>query len=843
MCYLMKMRLRWRDRVIDLSNRRVEAPGLPEPLVLSANEVALLEGMLAGGGGAVSREQLRGVLGISPTVQSRALHHAITRLRAKIGVGCIETVRGLGYRLKASPKTELLGREGLLAELALRRKAPLVTLVGPGGIGKTALARDWAGDARFIDLGPTQTPWDVLWTVGWALGCPPRAHDQEKCIEQMAETQGAGDVLFLDNAEHVQEAVATLVRALLLRGVRVRCTSRVPLGVEDEVVVPVGPLDPYSAAELYERSLGSEVARADQELLDALEGIPLALELAANRRLTLSARDLFLRLRSDPGLLSRQESEDPRHRTMATVFEVSWRLLSVEEQSALSQLTVFGGPFDLDAAQAVIGPNTVNTLDALVRQSLVQPIQLPNGGLQYRLFEVLRTMAAERLTESSRQLAEARHLAYFGQLAAELSASVPGPDGDQALRMIRSHYAGLQAAVRRCEGRGMEHVVSILEALHHLGVQHSAVVELSLVEQAYAAAQSDELRARLLVIQSALLYRNQLIDRAAKSSALALSLAQSPRVVVEAQLGCATAQGWLGNKAAAHAHVEAALAVAESADLRALQAAAHLTLAVQAQRGASLEQAETHLLLVLQLCPKCPYPMALALTGLARTYQVLRRYEEAAACAEEARLLLGRLEDHYTQVVVSETAAKLMLLTGDLDGAERAFLDAEAGSRRAGNALVQGYFKIGLALVALHRGHPHSARGHAARAALHHRRTGSRWPEVGSLLLAALSAGLEEDAIGARAFLDRALGLLHASDPPAPLLAKAGATQVVLAVLCGSDASSVIDSSRQRGSGEAEDLLSLAEAWATGSPTTGVSSLLGRAVAASRPAKNELSQS
>ena len=146
----------WQDQTIDLQLHMVRSP--TETTSLSDNEVALLTLLHAADGAPVARSTLREALGIHPQVESRALHHAITRLRKKLGAACIQTIRGKGYRLQASPapaltpaptpapaRPSLSGRGALLAALAQHASAPLVTLTGPGGIGKSWLARTWCG--------------------------------------------------------------------------------------------------------------------------------------------------------------------------------------------------------------------------------------------------------------------------------------------------------------------------------------------------------------------------------------------------------------------------------------------------------------------------------------------------------------------------------------------------------------------------------------------------------------------------------------------------------------------------------------------------------------------------
>ncbi|MFE5898901.1 ATP-binding protein, partial [Streptomyces sp. NPDC056488] len=339
--------------------------------------------------------------------------------------------------------TSFVGREpeldALRADLAGSR---LVTLTGPGGSGKTRLAEEAAlraeGPAAWIaELAPLDDPGAVPGAVLSALrlrettliardGAPLQNDPTAHLVEQLADRPL---LLVLDNCEHVIDAAAALAETLLTHCPRLRvlATSREPLGVPGEAVRPVEPLPPDPAHRLFvERAravrpsfdLTGDGGAAVDEICRRLDGLPLAIELAAARLRLLTPRQIADRLDDRFRLLtSGSRTVLPRQQTLRAVVDWSWDLLEPDERTLLRQVSVFAGGWDLAAAEA-LSPRAADTLGALVDKSLVVAAPAEDGEMRYRLLETIHEYAAERAAETPGLLAaaEAAHTARFTAL-------------------------------------------------------------------------------------------------------------------------------------------------------------------------------------------------------------------------------------------------------------------------------------------------------------------------------------------------------------------------------------------------------------------------------------------
>lgn len=322
------------------------------------------------------------------------------------------------------PLTSCIGRETELDTLpALLAAHRLVTLTGPGGTGKTRLAVESARlleargtTARLVELAPVADPARLPEVVLDALRLaePPTSRRTADARERLVEAlRGTELLLVVDNCEHVIAAAAELTAFLLPRapGVTVLATSREPLGITGEHVFALTPLavpgdDTRHGPAV--RLFAERAAEADRaftldettaplaaQVCAALDGLPLAIELAAARLRTMSLPDLAARLHDRFDLLTRGDrTAAPRQRNLRAVVDWSWDLLESAERLALARLSVFNGSADLDAACEVC-ESDVDTVSGLVDKSLVQ--RLPGG--RYRLLETVRAYAAARLSE------------------------------------------------------------------------------------------------------------------------------------------------------------------------------------------------------------------------------------------------------------------------------------------------------------------------------------------------------------------------------------------------------------------------------------------------------------
>ncbi|MDA0637864.1 BTAD domain-containing putative transcriptional regulator [Nonomuraea sp. MCN248] len=356
------------------------------------------------------------------------------------------------------------------AELAASR---LVTLVGPGGAGKTRLALEVAeraeGDVCLVQLAPLTAEGEVTPAVLTALGIrdrhrpePPQLEPVERLVAALA---GRDLLLILDNSEHVVEAVARLTDTLLgsCPGLRVLATSREGLGITGESLVPVAPLrlpppdapDPldYPAVRLFADRAAAVRAgftvtpdNAEQviRICHAMDGLPLAIELAAARLRTLSVAEVAARLDDRFRLLARgSRTALPRHQTLRAVVAWSWDLLDGDEQRMAGRLTVFTGGATAEAAERVCGlPEEL--LFSLAEKSLVEAV---DG--RFRMLETIRAFCAERLEEAGEaEAVREAHAAYYLNLAVEADGHLRRAEQLEWLARLDAESDDLNAAVR-----------------------------------------------------------------------------------------------------------------------------------------------------------------------------------------------------------------------------------------------------------------------------------------------------------------------------------------------------------------------------------------------------------
>ncbi|WP_228992922.1 BTAD domain-containing putative transcriptional regulator [Streptomyces sp. DH8] len=403
--------------------------------------------------------------------------------------------------------TSFVGRDTDIA--ALREdlgRSRLVTLLGPGGAGKTRLSQEaaeavseaWPEGVWLAELAPVDDPDTVPEAVLTALGARETVLRGAGAEELRATDRAAADplvrltehcaprrmLLLLDNCEHVIGAAAALADHLLAHcpQLTILATSREPLGVPGESVRPVDPLpDPMALRLLAERGAAARpgfrtdadgaTAAACAEICRRLDGLPLAIELAAARLRMLTPRQIADRLDDRFRLLtSGSRTVLPRQQTLRAVVDWSWELLDAAERAVLRRLSVFAGGCSLAAAEEVCAlPEpadgvTVDSLDvaallgSLIDKSLVVAAPGDDGEMRYRLLETVGEYAAERLEEAAERDAVARrHLTHYRELARITGPKVRGAGQREAIAVLQREYENLRTALRHAVAARDEH--------------------------------------------------------------------------------------------------------------------------------------------------------------------------------------------------------------------------------------------------------------------------------------------------------------------------------------------------------------------------------------------------
>ncbi|WP_445221480.1 ATP-binding protein [Bradyrhizobium sp. Pa8] len=453
-----------------------------KPVTLGSRALDILAVLVERAGEVVSHKELLQRVWSDLVVEEANIRVHIAALRRILGDGLITTVAGRGYCLVASirhvdgagPATNvpirrlqsrqlppkllrMIGRDGVLETLhRMIQSRRFVTIVGPGGVGKStvavALAYQFAGDfedaTSFVDLSTLRDSAFVVSAIASVVGCVVETQDSlPRLLAFLADRR---ILIVLDNCEHVIDSVAALTEGLFREAplVHIIATSREALRVHGENVYPLQSLDgpstepipsaaearTYPAVQLFiDRSIAAgyrqELTEKDvliaAEICRQLDGIPLALELAASKAATYGIGGLAQRVGDRLMLLWKGRRGVPRHETLAAMLDWSYDLLTEPERSVLRSLSVFVEAFTLDMAQAVASgsdPEDIQTLDivaSLVDKSLIS-VSRSGQAVSYRLLDTTRTHAAVKLREcGDESVILRRHASYFAAMLAD----------------------------------------------------------------------------------------------------------------------------------------------------------------------------------------------------------------------------------------------------------------------------------------------------------------------------------------------------------------------------------------------------------------------------------------
>ncbi len=491
-----------------------------QPFRLGSRALELLKLLVQSRGELLGRRQLTDSIWPDEVVDVNNLTVQIANLRKVLGAHAIATVAGRGYRFclpvvesKAPPPgiaaandvppghalphalTRFIGFEAERADLSRRvQEARLLTLTGMGGTGKTRLAIEVAHDTasafadgvRFLDVAALVSAGELSRTVATAIGLHEHtANEADEAL--LRRLKGQHLLLVFDNCEHIVGACAELIERLLNAAPRlhVLVTSRESLGLPGEEIVaartmcvpapppcPVGSehvreLLGFEAIDLFvsqarQAAAGFELVAGNAadvvEICRQLDGIPLALELAAARVRTMTVAQIAGRLDLRFRLLTRASKLTTRHQTLLAVLQWSYEQLKPDEQRLLQGLSVFAGGCTLDAATAVAGlgdeVEAADMLHTLVDKSLLV-VEQTGTPPRYRLLETVRHFAHERAQEAGVEKGFAeRHLDHFLRLAQTHNEALAGRAVQQAMATLHAEHANLEAAQMGCERSG-----------------------------------------------------------------------------------------------------------------------------------------------------------------------------------------------------------------------------------------------------------------------------------------------------------------------------------------------------------------------------------------------------
>ena len=443
------------------------------------------EAALRGPGAALDRyeryrRELRERLGTSPSEQLQRMQRELLALDRPTRQG----VRFDG--------TALLGRDRDVEALrGLLASARVVSIVGAGGLGKTRLAHVLARDAdqpvvHVVELAGVTSEEDVVAEVGSMLGVRDSVTGRRTLTrQQRADLRGriaqrlaaSSSLLVLDNCEHLARAVAELVAFLVTQtaDLRVLTTSRAPLAIAAERVYLLGELEADDAAELFrQRALAARPTvqlpdKMVRSIVRRLDGLPLAIELAAAKVRAMAVEEIDRRLENRFALLRGGDRSAPdRHQTLLAVIDWSWNLLDDTERRALRRLALCNDGFTLEAAEAMLGDGALEAVQGLVDQSLLS-IREAGGAVRYRMLETVREFGRMQLVDAGEDRdARAARRRWAVGYARRYRAALMGLDQLAAIDAVAAEEINLADELRDAIGDG--DTGTLMELLATLGV-------------------------------------------------------------------------------------------------------------------------------------------------------------------------------------------------------------------------------------------------------------------------------------------------------------------------------------------------------------------------------------
>jgi len=644
-----------------------------------------------------ARRYLADEVGLEPGPELRAVEAAVLAQDSSLSPAPTRTAAP-----PPAPVTSLVGRDGELATLrSALGMSRLVTLTGPGGIGKSRLAIEVAaepsrsGAVWFVDLATILASSAVAASVARALLLAESPGNEiDLLCDYLSRHRG---LLVLDTCEHVVEAVSTMATYLLSRcpDLRILATTRQPLRAPGEQVVQLSGLEAAAGAEVFTSRAwaANPAAELDPDrvraIVEKLDGVPLALELAAARIASLSLEQLVNSLaRPLEALAGDALAGDPRHRTMRAVIGWSHDLLDVRDREAFAALSEFVGSFDREAAGAVVGDDMSDAVDHLLGRSLLIRDADLIGQARYRFLDPVRQFAQETATPTTRDRVCRRYVAYHERLAGRINGRIQSVEATAWAAVARAGAEDLRRAVKYAISERMESAGRLVADLYWPWFLDGQLSELrSWADAAFSTETNPHVRARLLrILASTALAQGDAavaVDYACRQLDAATALPDLELVALAQNLlGMAA---WArGDYSGAGEYHLAAMGNARGSGnawtLALVTALAGRSAHAMGDRAAGdglLQEAEA-------LAAKIGEPMVLgsALDYRAHTEFALGRTAEAAALA--SRSLVAYRSIGYQEGLASAgtLAAQLAVLAGDHDRAETLLREALEVSRR-----------------------------------------------------------------------------------------------------------------------------------------------------------------
>ncbi len=674
-------------------------------------------------------------LGVEPTIETVDLYEAIKHSQI-VPMDTAESKRVSVHNLPASA-TSFVGRETELTQLdALLAQADgrLLTILGPGGVGKTRLALETAGrhltDPQFpdglyfvplADLPPeTAVAAIIAETIGLKLSGADTPRQQ---LCQHLRQQRL--LLILDNFEHLLPQ-ADLLSDLLdaAPGLRLIVTSRERLALYQEWLVEIDGLDlppgnapdwaAFSAPQLFiQRArrvfLGFDDAAERESILHIcrlVSGLPLALELAAAWVRTIPCQDIARAIERHLDFLASDWRNTPlRQRTLRATFDYSWGLLSEAEQGVLARLAVFHGGFDSAAATAVTGAGQ-RSLSVLVDKSLVQ--RQPNG--RYQLHEAIRLFAQEKASADDWAAVWAAHARYYADFLAAQGKTFSGPAAESGLRLMalemeNGRFAWTWALQQRAHKQYPQAaaVSVMMTLLPHLSLFYlrrgrslEAAAWLTGTVQQLEPATAPPEQHLLAHLHHQLAKQEEALGRYAEAKVRLLAalpvLAEAAQPVYEADaweiLG--RVQRHLGELAAAAASFERSLALYRLVDQPSSLAGVLNSLGVLAKNNGRYAEATAYYTESLNIFRRQEdmSGVAVCLINLGNIANVQGEYERARACYQESYELAAAVDNRSQMAITLLNLGSVARVTGDVAVAEQQYQASLALGREMGRELI-----------------------------------------------------------------------------------------------------------------------------------------------------------